>query len=174
MNIIEWPRNSNKILLSYGVGARINGTFAYHDIVGLRCGIDINGISTRKDIQYVVSVSIAEVTAIRHVYTGLDHLGIYISYGLANSIQAALDLFTKLRAEKILRYAECFVPLYESTEEYEVIASLIPFTSAENIDIVLNALFPVADRYGEAIAMGLHRKEELGLYSQDNQNSLLL
>lgn len=56
----------------------------------------------------------------------------------------------------------------------KVIASLIPYTSVDNINIVLNALAPVADNYGEAIAIGLHRKEELGLYSNDNQNSLLL
>lgn len=83
-------------------------------------------------------------------------------------------MFTKLRALNILKYAGCFVPLYESNSEFEVIASLIPYTSVDNIDIVLNALAPVADSYGEAIAIGLHRKEELGLYSQDNQNSLLL
>lgn len=111
---------------------------------------------------------------IRHYNIKLDALMTRTSFGIANSIQDAFDLFTKLRALNILRHAGCFVPMYESTGEYEVIASLIPYTSADNIDIVMNALAPAADRYGEAIAIGIHRREELGLYTNDNKNSLLL
>ena len=168
-----------KIVTPYGFKAYSGSSYVYYDKVGFRGDIYLNGISGCENLQYVVSVSMESVTA--HLYKYIrayqikpDFLMTRTSFGIANSIQDAFNLFTKLRALNILHYAECFVPLYESNSEFEVIASLIPYTSVDNIDIVLNALAPVADRYGEAIAMGIHRKEELGLYSQDNQNSLLL
>lgn len=160
----------NRNILPYGFKAYSGISYAYLDKALANGKIYLNGITSDSEkLQYVVEVSIFGNVSPSCTLENLENLN---SVAIANSIHDAFDLFTKIRAVKILRHADIFVPMYESTEEYEVIASLIPFTSVENIDIVLNALFPVADRYGEAIAMGLHRKAELG-YS-DTEKELIL
>lgn len=161
-----------KIILPYGFKAYSGISYAYLDKALANGEIYLNGITPDSEkLQYVVEVSICGNVSPICTLENLENLN---SVAIANSIQDAFDLFTKIRAVKILRHAEIFVHMYESTGEYEVIASLIPYTSVDNIDIVLNALASVADSYGEAIAIGLHRKEELGLYANDTQNSLLL
>lgn len=157
----------NRIILPYGFKANSGIFYAYMDKALAKGNIYLNGItSDSENMQYVVEVSICGYGSPRFTLENLENLN---SVAIANSIQDAFDLFTKIRAVKILRHADIFVPMYESTEEYEVIASLIPFTSVENIDIVINALFPVADRYGEAVAMGLHRKDEIGYIDQKKE-----
>ena len=107
-----------KIVKPYGFRAYSGTSYVYHDEVGFRGDINLNGISDCETLQYVVSVSMESVTShfyayTRHYQIEPDFQATNTSFGIANSIQDAFDLFTKLRALKILKYAGCFVPLYE-------------------------------------------------------------
>lgn len=86
-----------KIVKPYGFRAYSGSSYVYHDKVGFRGDINLNGISDCETLQYVVSISMESVKAhfyayIRHYNIKPDFLDTNTSFGIANSIQDAFNL----------------------------------------------------------------------------------